>query len=1494
MNGGRHEDMVDERFVLDTLSMLVNVSLRCCDDQVSEVAHKLIFEILSSKAGPLHGQMLRMCSLLCTPSSTEFAKTVIDFMDRAYFSASDGSKSWLVQAEALRPSLCLFPLDSRSLQDIPVVFCSVAGSFEDPQFLTFLGLTVSKLATRLLSTARKRSLIANEKYDSTILTMVRILFSPLAQILSKLRRSSVDECITKQVRLLWYYISVSCSADVRWDDSGTVALAAVCPSLTPQRIVDVFIADAQVGELIHPPPTEIEMRWLRNRLRSFLGKHAIVPRLNTAECLFFAACIELESTRMHAGLVDCASSLLELAMHDLDVSKDCQIIADAISEVIIRQCPEIPTSAQSCIQCTHTLLAALQHRSAIRRSVAAKAVRRLLQLACEVLWSLPCLSAFMSAYCVAVVKASESNLRAREDDIGSEWEAGEEGHQTAVIEGLFSLVANWIDTMFSLAPCTALHLLSSAFLPISLNSALTVGFSQLSCRITSQLAPLVAKRCNIFHDTPGPKFWGQWASPSLSSPARLIHDVAVKNRALEKKSDAVEQLLAGVKLLLSQSPAPELVTSSVGVVVASLISLPSVELLPYVHRLCSLLYACPSIASLEAIVWGISWLFADSFSARHAVALALSQVVSNICRRLSLSSFGPSHPAAVESVVFNPIHRSEALLLLVGCMMEMSCGCEGDADVTLGHVHASLSVLHVCAASSPNLASITSACQSAHLALFHSRALGPFDSNGASLIVHRCLSALIAILLPDFPSSANGTLPRSRLASGSVLDIVYILKQLALFSPQPRNPSGRGSANDDNMSVASKRTSASGGARQFGSSVSRRLSMNSDEDFSIEPSVRLSGNSLPVAERSSRAAMLLLLLAERFVCSSVAWHSPRNMFGAEIPTKIKDMRSAFPSTRDQANDILRAGASIAPIVELLISSLPCVRSFFETSFSVPKCPLRLLSAGPKLLLAIHSAIEAGIIRPGDDRVDALCLLPIQNNDLSHLQTLCATFVKHKPLLLLSFDALKALQRSAPAMFLDLLPAMIQALRFNESQAACADMLLAVSLQSDTCLHCIMWALMSELSSDAALTTFSTFNASAPVLRSPPTLAIDPTAFCGRGLLRVHEVRAHFRSDLRWESRLFLVRDVLLASMSPESRDFLIAEVDFFARLTAVSGRLQPIRKDERLGELSNMLSGLAMPDSTKNLYLPCDPDALVVDMIKDSCAAMQSHAKAPFLLAFKVLKNGVPAKSACIFKMMDDCRQDRLALQMMRVLQDQFVRANTCCLLLPYVVVTTGPSRGVIQCVPRASSRDALGKTWEGSMYTYFITKFGVETSEGYRRVQRNFIRSLAGYSIASFILQMKDRHNGNILVDEDGHLIHIDFGFLFDISPGGNLKFERAPFKMAPEYIQIMGGSVEAPPFKYFIDLCVQGYLAVRRVAPAIIALASLMQVIFDFSKPLDNTLRLILPKDCGLPSYKPMTLSNLKSRFLLDKDDSEAALFMQERVKDAVTHMVRCICVL
>ena len=38
-------------------------------------------------------------------------------------------------------------------------------------------------------------------------------------------------------------------------------------------------------------------------------------------------------------------------------------------------------------------------------------------------------------------------------------------------------------------------------------------------------------------------------------------------------------------------------------------------------------------------------------------------------------------------------------------------------------------------------------------------------------------------------------------------------------------------------------------------------------------------------------------------------------------------------------------------------------------------------------------------------------------------------------------------------------------------------------------------------------------------------------------------------------------------------------------------------------------------------------------------------------------------------------------------------------------------------------------------------------------------------------------------MLDSQGHIVHIDFGFLLSNAPGKGLKFEKAPFQLTQEY---------------------------------------------------------------------------------------------------------------
>ncbi len=131
--------------------------------------------------------------------------------------------------------------------------------------------------------------------------------------------------------------------------------------------------------------------------------------------------------------------------------------------------------------------------------------------------------------------------------------------------------------------------------------------------------------------------------------------------------------------------------------------------------------------------------------------------------------------------------------------------------------------------------------------------------------------------------------------------------------------------------------------------------------------------------------------------------------------------------------------------------------------------------------------------------------------------------------------------------------------------------------------------------------------------------------------------------------------------------------------------------------------------------------------------------------------------------------------------------------LKAYEIIATGPNCGLIEVINDAMSIDEIHKKMEGaSLYDFFLKNFGKgkKRSKTFRRARRAFIYSLAGYSLTCYILQIKDRHNQNIMVDSEGHIIHIDYGFLLSNQPGKGLKFEKAPFKLTQEFVDVMKGT--------------------------------------------------------------------------------------------------------
>lgn len=258
-----------------------------------------------------------------------------------------------------------------------------------------------------------------------------------------------------------------------------------------------------------------------------------------------------------------------------------------------------------------------------------------------------------------------------------------------------------------------------------------------------------------------------------------------------------------------------------------------------------------------------------------------------------------------------------------------------------------------------------------------------------------------------------------------------------------------------------------------------------------------------------------------------------------------------------------------------------------------------------------------------------------------------------------------------------------------------------------------------------------------------------------------------------------------------------------------------------------------------------------------------------------------------------DLRQEAFACQLISVCHKIWVDAGVNVWVKLMRILVTGESTGLIETITNGVSLHSLKRSLTlasiesgqnprrriATLNDHFVKAFGQPGTEPYKAGVDAFKRSLAAYSIISYVLQLKDRHNGNVLIDNEGHIIHIDFGFMLSNSPG-SVGFEAAPFKLTHEYVDVLGG-LGSPEYEDFKRLCKQAFQGKQKRRFPRFGIAGLMDSP-ALRRSADNIIDLVamMGRESKMPCFSVGALhatNMLRQRFQLHLSADEAEQFVE-----------------
>jgi phosphatidylinositol 3-kinase len=247
----------------------------------------------------------------------------------------------------------------------------------------------------------------------------------------------------------------------------------------------------------------------------------------------------------------------------------------------------------------------------------------------------------------------------------------------------------------------------------------------------------------------------------------------------------------------------------------------------------------------------------------------------------------------------------------------------------------------------------------------------------------------------------------------------------------------------------------------------------------------------------------------------------------------------------------------------------------------------------------------------------------------------------------------------------------------------------------------------------------------------------------------------------------------------------------------------------------------------------------------------------------------------------DDVRQDQLIMQLIKIMDDKLKTINMDLELVPYGILSTAAESGLLEFITakdgsRSWTMSEVLATHNNSVLD-FLRRYNPDASTDNKvsaQCMSTFVRSCAGYAVVTFLLGIGDRHLDNVMMLQDGHFVHIDFGWIFGEDP--KKKFVKPPpFRFHKSLLDAMSGKTGAY-FQEFCNKAKAAYLHLRRHASLLLSLCRLM---------VDAGIEafVLVGQRGGDPED---LLKVMLDRFRLEENDEIAGMYFDDIISESVNH--------